>query len=209
MPPVPAWRSTLPPAAGFDLAASVDSYPRQWATVPGMVKVQEDLDRYAHVITATQPEVLVECGTWSGRSAAWFAGHGLDVVSIDLNPPRDEWKGHPRVTWVEGSSTSPAVVALVASIVEGRRATVVLDSDHAPMHVAAEMADYGPLVAPGCYMVVEDGICRFVPGTPVTDAGPLDAIEAFLPCAGWERDVEVEGLYPVTHHPAGWLRRLP
>lgn len=205
-----AWRSTLPPAPGFDLAASVESYPRQWSEVPDMVKVREDLARYDHIIEATEPDVLVECGTWTGRSAVWFAAHGLDVVTVDMNPPNPRWASHPSVTWVQGrSSVDPAVVSMVTAMVAGRRAMVVLDSDHSPAHVSAEVAAYGPLVAPGCYLVVEDGICRFVAGTPATDAGPLDALEAFLPAQGWERDLAVEGMYPVTHHVAGWLRRLP
>lgn len=205
-----AWRSTLPPAPGFDLAASVESYPRQWSEVPGMVKVREDLARYDHIIEATEPEVLVECGTWTGRSAAWFAGHSLEVVTVDVNPPHPEWSSHPGVTWLQGrSSVAPDVAAMAAAVVDGRRAMVVLDSDHSPSHVSAEIAAYGPLVAAGCYLVVEDGICRFVAGTPATDAGPLDALEAFLPAQGWERDLAVEGMYPVTHHVAGWLRRAP
>ncbi len=203
-----AWRSTLPLAPGFDLAASVESYPRQWSEVPDMVKVREDLARYDHVIEATEPEVLVECGTWTGRSATWFAAHGLDVVTVDIDPPHQQWSSHPSVTWVQGrSSVAPDVVAMVAAMVDGRRAMVVLDSDHTPGHVSAEIAAYGPLVAPGCFLVVEDGICRFVPGTPATDAGPLDALEAFLPADGWERDLDVEGMFPVTHHPCGWLQR--
>ena len=204
-----AWRSTLPQAPGFDLAASVESYPRQWDTVPGLVKVAEDLRRYETVLAVTGPEVVVECGTWTGRSAAWFADLGVDVVTVDVNPPSpDHARG--RVTWLPGNSASAAVAAEVRARVAGRRAMVVLDSDHSPRHVLAEMALYGGLVADGCYMVVEDGICRFVPDTPATEAGPLDAIETFLAAnRGWVRDLDVEGMFPVTHHPCGWLRRQP
>lgn len=189
---------------GFSVDASVAAYERQWHTIPDMVKVAEDLDRYDRIIAETRPEVIVETGTWLGRSACWFAEHDLDVVTVDIDDNRT-WV-NDRVTFVEGSSTDPAVVEQVTKLVDGRRCMVVLDSDHSATHVAAEMAAYSPLVSPGCFMVVEDGICRFVPGTPATGFGPLDAIEQFLPRSGWALD-PIQDLHPVSHHPGGWLRR--
>lgn len=198
--------NSSPTTSGFSTAASVAAYDRQWRTIPGLVKVQEDLDRYERIIETTKPEVVVECGTWSGMSAAWFAFHGADVITIDVEDNRTV-RPDDRVTFLQGSSTDPDVVAKVAELVAGRRCMVVLDSDHSATHVAAEMEAYAPLVSPGCYMVVEDGICRWVPDTPVTEFGPLDAIESFLPRPGWEHDDDLLNLYPVSHHPGGWLRR--
>ena len=190
---------------GFSVEASVAAYPRQWDTLPGIVKVAEDLDRYERIIEATRPEVLVETGTWTGASADWFATHGVDVITIDVEPCETL---NPRVTQLVGSSTDPEIVAKVTQLVAGRRCMVVLDSDHSAPHVAAEMLAYAPLVTEGCYMVVEDGICRWVHGTPVTEFGPLDAIEQFLPRPGWEHDNDLLNLHPVSHHPGGWLKRV-
>ena len=39
--------------------------------------------------------------------------------------------------------------------------------------------------------------------------GPLEAIEELLIDDGsWVRDLEIEGMHPVTMHPAGWWRRV-
>jgi len=99
--------------------------------------------------------------------------------------------------------------------VAGRRCMVSLDSDHSGPHVSEEIKLYGPLVTPGCYLVVEDGIFGYATRTLRTAHGlgdmigsPLDAIEEHL--AGnpdWSRDIATERLSPVTHHPAGFWRR--
>lgn len=191
---------------GFSIAGSVAAYDRQWHTIPGLVKVQEDLDRYEAILEATRPEVIVETGTWLGVSAAWFANHDIDVITIDVDDNRTV--KHDRVTYLHGSSTDPAIVTQVRDLTAGRRTMVILDSDHSAAHVAAELEAYSPLVTPGCYLVVEDTICRWVPDTPVTDIGPLDAVETFLPRPGWEHDQLLLDLHPVSHHPGGWLRRV-
>lgn len=198
---------TTPIKHGFSVEASVAAYERQWHTIPDMVKVKEDLDRYEFILEDTEPEVIVECGTWTGRSAVWFAEHGVDVVTVDVDGSNVRYT-HPRVTQLVGSSTDPEVVEQVKKLVDGRRCMVILDSDHSAVHVAAEIVAYSPLVSPGCFMVVEDGICRWVPDTPCTDAGPLDAIEQFVPRPGWELALDVQDMFPVTHHPGGWLRRV-
>lgn len=207
----------LPLAAGIDLDACVASYPRQWASLPGLVKIREDLARYDHLLRTTRPDLVIECGTWSGASARWFAQH-VDppyVLTIDNHDHHQAEFNHPRVHRLVNSwgSTAPVVVDTARAIAQGYdRVMVVLDSDHSPAHVLGEMAAYGPLVTPGCHLVIEDGICRYVPGTPVTDAGPLDAIEAWVEMGGandsWVRDVVVEGMFPATHHLAGWWQRL-
>lgn len=188
----------------LDLAASLAAAAsRQDAA--GAVKVWEDLDRYERIIKATRPEVIVECGTWRGGSTAWFADHGVDVITIDVIPFTAPAADRP-ITVVTGSSTDPRVAGHVAGLVDGRRTMVCLDSDHRSEHVIKEIVWYGPLVTCGCYLVVEDGITRFVPTDP---PGPLDAIEAMLAWdARWERDEEIEKLHPVTMSPAGWWRRV-
>lgn len=190
-------------------AASIESYPRQWSTVEDMVKIREDLERYARIIAATKPTVIVECGTWSGRSAAWFAGLGPEVVTIDIEN-RDVAYKHPNVTHLTGSSTDPAIIDRVVDLVDGRRCMVVLDSDHSQAHVAVELDAYADLVTPGCYLVVEDTICRYVAGSGHEDDGPLDAVEQWVPDhPEFITDKRIEALHPATHHPDGWLLKRP
>jgi len=187
----------------LDIDASLVAVNRQGAQ--GAVKTWEDLDRYEKVLEATQPELIIECGTYRGGSAVWFAEHGIDVITIDITPAYIE---HPRVTFLlASSSVAWWVVGSVERLAADRRTMVVLDSDHSGPHVAKEIRTYGGFVTPGCYLVVEDGIVRWMTGLPY-DGSPLDAIESELDGnPDWVRDEEIEDMYPVTMFPAGWWRR--
>ena len=184
----------------LDVTASLEATGRQHAE--GAIKVEEDLDRYRAVIALTTPEVIVECGTHAGGSARWFRALGPDVITIDVEPVALD-----DITVITGSSIDPLVVAQVKALTEGRRTMVVLDSDHSAAHVAAEIAAYGPMVSAGCYLVVEDGIVRWMSNHPWTGS-PLDAIEELLvDSPDWQRDEVTEAMHPVSMHPAGWWRR--
>jgi cephalosporin hydroxylase len=191
----------------IDVPASVASWRRQWEPPVELVKLPEDLSRYEAVIAAGRPDVLVECGTWRGASARWFAGHGLRVITVDRTDNVDQRTDD--VTWILGDSSSPDVAAQVAGFVGRDRCMVVLDSDHRAGHVAAEIKLYGPLVSKGCHLVVEDGIVRWLDDPRLAASGPLEAIDELL--AGnpdWQRDIEVESMYSVSMHPCGWWRRI-
>lgn len=193
-----------------DIEASVASVLRQFTRTeqPRMTKLSEDLDRYRAVIAADAPEVLVECGTQYGGSACWFAGLGVDVVTVDISPLADAAKScSPRITWVIGDSADPDVATMVRGFVGGRRAMVVLDSAHTAEHVAAEIGLYGPMVTPGCHLVVEDGIVRWLPDNAL-GGSPLDAIEKLLVGSpDWRRDEVTEAMSPVSMYPGGWWVR--
>jgi cephalosporin hydroxylase len=195
-----------------DIAASLDSLADNEHVHDGMLKLPADLDRYELLIERTRPEVVVETGTWNGASAQWFSAHGLDVITVDLVSPV---VGHAGVTMVQGDSANPAVVEKVIRLVAGRRCMVSLDSVHDAPHVAQEIDLYGPLVTPGCYLVVEDGIFGYAPrylkaqhGLVDLVGSPLNAItEKLLGNFAWTRATSIERLSPVTHHPAGWWIR--
>jgi len=197
-----------------DVDASLESLAQNRHVKPdGMLKLDEDLERYRQIIEATKPEVIVETGTRSGASACWFAEQGLDVITIDVNPGP---LTHRRVTPMLGNAADPAMAEQVAELVAGRRCMVSLDSDHSGPHVAEEIKLYGPLVSPGCYLVVEDGIFGYATRTLRTAHGlgemvgsPLNAIEEHLDGnPDWSRDVAIERAASVSHHPAGfWIRR--
>jgi cephalosporin hydroxylase len=121
-----------------------------------------DLWVYQEIIVEQRPELIVETGTYRGGSAFYLAsicdlvGVG-EVVSIDVEPLRDDYPAHPRITYLGGkSSTDPDVVAQVRGRAKGKRVLVVLDSDHSQAHVEAELAAYAPLVQVGGYVFVED-----------------------------------------------------
>lgn len=185
-----------------------------------MLKHHWDLARYTIVLEDSRPEVVVECGTRTGHSALWFARHGVDVVTIDIayqvaDDVRADAIGQPRITHITQSSIDPVTVEWVREMVAGRRCMVSLDSDHSADHVAAEITAYAPLVSPGCYLVVEDGVIAWLPddvlyghGCQIYTGTVLEAIEQTLPGdERFERDTEIEAMFPATMYPAGWWRR--
>lgn len=192
---------------GFNVGASLPAVNRQDAE--GAHKTAEDLDRYMRVIADTRPDLIIETGTETGGSALWFTRSGVDVVTIDVDHSKltAAAAAQRRIVFLAGDSTDPKVVAAVRRIAaQYERVMVVLDSDHRGLHVAAEIIAYAGLVTPGCYLVVEDGICRWLPG--FGGGGPLDAIEYYLvDDPRFTEDTEVEAMHPVTMHPRGWWRR--
>lgn len=201
------------PVSDVDIAASLAVLERGEHVHSGMLKYPADLDRFRHVIQATQPDVLVETGTRTGASARWFADLGIDVVTVDLRPVDVQ---HHRAMQVVGDSVDPAVVTRVTDLVDGRRAMVTLDSNHSAAHVMAEIKAYGELVAPGCYLVVEDTIFHYAPSAlrrrhgvgAGGDGTPMDAVAALQRSRKWRRDVAVETMSLITASPAGWWVRL-
>ena len=178
-------------------------------------KLAADLERYRAIVEATRPRVIVETGTRYGGSALWFARElGVDVISVDLDLVVAPVWGLP-ITFVRGNSLDAITLHQVTALIAGRRTMVSLDSDHHARHVLAEIAAYGPLVSDGCYLVVEDGIFDFAPerlarrgGFRIPEAGgPYRAVETLADDPQWTRDLDIEGMAPLSHFPAGWWRR--
>ena len=201
----------------FDLDKSVAACERQ--NHLGMVKIIEDVDRYRTIFDRVKPDLIIECGTFSGMSALWFAdASGARVITIDTadqvsDETKSSWNG--RVRQVIASSTSlEAREAVLSAVTElpGASVMLVLDSDHSGPHVAAEMSLYARFVTPGSYMVVEDGILRYLPTEERAfyDGDPLDAIRDWFNSelsTDWVTDREIEDMHVVTLHINGWLRK--
>ncbi len=152
-------------------------YAFSWLGRP-VIQLPEDLVRLQELVWRVRPDVIVETGVAHGGSLVFYAGlfaaigHGRVIgVDVAIRPAnRAAIEAHvlaPRIALVEGSSIDPATVAAVrALIAPGERAMVVLDSNHSRAHVRAELEAYAPLVAPGSYIVVCDGIMEAVAGSP-------------------------------------------
>jgi cephalosporin hydroxylase len=179
-----------------------------WQNVLDLWTIQE-------TISEIRPALLVETGTNRGGSALFFAhlfdlmGQGR-VVTVDVMKLHE--LSHPRVRFLIGSSTSDEVVREVRA--EAAAASgpvmVILDSDHAAAHVAQELELYSPLVTPGSYLLVQDGVIDVIDAFRKIRPGPLAAIEAFLPRhAEFELDAARCERFLISHHPKGWLRRKP
>jgi cephalosporin hydroxylase len=171
-----------------------------------------DLWVYQEIIVETRPELIVETGTYRGGSALFLASmcdllDRGEVLSIDVEPPRDDYPQHPRITYLGGrSSTDPDVVTEVLERAAGRPTLVILDSDHSQAHVEAELEVYAPLVPVGCYLIVEDSNIGRIRKDLLP--GPLEAIEAFLARSdAFEIDREREK-FLITFNPSGYLKRV-
>ena len=171
-----------------------------------------DLWVYQEIMFEARPDLIVETGTYRGGTAHYLAsvcdllGVG-EVVSIDIEPMRDDYPEHPRITYLAGrSSTHPEVLAEVRARAEGRRVLVILDSDHSQAHVEAELEMYAPLVPVGCYLIVEDSNIGQIRKDLMP--GPLQAVETFLARTDeFEIDREREK-FLITFNPNGFLRRI-
>jgi cephalosporin hydroxylase len=171
-----------------------------------------DLWVYQEIMAETRPELIVETGTYRGGSALFLAsmcdllGVG-EVVSIDVEPLREDYPQHQRLTYLGGrSSTDPGVVDEVRERAAGRNTLVVLDSDHSQAHVEAELAAYAPFVPVGCYLIVEDSNIGRIRKDLLP--GPLEAVQTFLARSNdFEIDREREK-FLITFNPSGYLRRV-
>jgi cephalosporin hydroxylase len=213
----------MPPAKQHELMKLFHELPvwqHMWFHNVSIEKNPLDLWMMQQIIYETQPEFIVETGTWRGGSALYWAhtlnGMGLEnsrVFTIDIQDITATAAIHPLwkkyVTFFKGSSTDPAIVSDIASRVKGHKTLVVLDSDHTANHVLGELHAYSPMVTSGSYLVVEDTHMDGVPTQPDFGPGPLAATLQFLKEGGakdFEQDLSREALV-MTFNPGGWLRR--
>ena len=176
------------------------SYLWSWMGVP-IIQLPADVMATQEIIWATKPDVIIETGVARGGSVVFMAamlellGKGKVIgIDVDVRPHnRQTIEAHPmakRIALIEGGSTDANVVARVRKeIPDGASVMVVLDSDHSRDHVLAELRHYGPLVTPGCYLVVADTMLGHLePGkaptrrAKVLECGdePLSALRAYL-----------------------------
>lgn len=185
-----------------------------WMGVPA-AKNPLDAWIYQEIISETRPEAIIELGSAYGGGSLFLA-HLLDllggdgvVVSVDIS--REAFQAeHERIIEISGLTTAPDVLDQVRANCEGRRTMVIHDASHEAAQVYADLCAYAPLVSPGCYLIVEDGVTdviapRTLGGYP--GRGPYRAIDAFL-ADGVPFEVdETRERFLATNNPRGFLRR--
>ena len=177
-----------------------------------VAKCPLDLWIYQEILVETQPDLIVETGSYVGGSALFLAsvcdliGHGR-IVTVDVVEHTGRPK-HRRITYLTGSSVDDDVISQVRQRARGaKRVMVILDSDHARDHVLHELELYSELVSSGCYLIVEDTNINGHPVSPGFGPGPMEAVATFLGSTGaFEIDRSREKLL-LTFNPAGYLRR--
>jgi cephalosporin hydroxylase len=173
-----------------------------------------DLWIYQELLAELQPKLVIETGTCAGGSALFLAccmdliGEGR-VMTIDIDD-RPELKRpvHPRIEYVSGSSTDPAIISRAQAAADRRSPVlVILDSDHSRDHVLAELHAYAPLVTDRSYLIVEDTNINGHPVFPTFGPGPHEATELFLAeHPEFTRDRACEKFF-LTFNPGGFLQR--
>ena len=177
------------------------------------LKCPLDLWIYQEMLQELRPQLIIECGTAFGGSAAYLAsicdliGSG-SIVTIDIES-KPERPVHPRIKYVLGSSTDPQIITQVRAMIPADgHVLVILDSDHSAGHVKRELAMYAEFVTVGSYLVVEDSNINNHPVLPDFGPGPMEALEGFL--RGNSEFVIDEGKqkFLLTFNPRGFLRRI-
>jgi len=192
-----------------------------WLGVP-VGQLPEDLLMMQECIYNVRPNIIVETGSYLGGTALFYASMleligGGQVISVDIQaferPQLAAQSLKPRITLITGSSTDPAVVAEVSAMIRPTdRVLVALDSDHSRAHVQKELEFYAPLVTPGSYIVVFDGVMEILADAPKGSLAwavdsPAPAIRDFLAA---HPEFSVDPHYSrlqATYSTNGYLRR--
>lgn len=207
------------------------SYTFTWMGRP-IIQNPEDIIRTQEVISLIKPDVIIETGIAHGGSLIFYAGlckllgKGR-VIGIDIEIRPDNRRAieshdlYPYITLVEGSSTDPALVDRVKSLVRtDETVMVLLDSNHTKHHVLSELEAYHPLVTKGSYIVATDGLMKDLHDVPLgkpewlTD-NPVEAVMDFirvhpnfvLEQPTWSFN-ESRLSRNVTYWPCAWLKRV-
>lgn len=168
---------------------------------------------YQELIHELKPDAIVEIGVNKGGSTLALA-HLCDrlekgrVIAVDLNHDAivDEVREHPRIKLVKGDACE--AFGKVQKLIKRRDQVLVIeDSSHTFDNTLAILEKYSPLIKPGGYFIVEDGICHHgFDGGP--SPGPYEAAEAFISAhANFEIDRSREA-FVLTWNPKGYLRRI-
>lgn len=229
----------MPPGVRLRRTQDVDLYYRErlrqhtqdWYCGLRIQKLPEDLRVYEHLLWAGQVDVVVELGVHRGGSTLWFRDRLVAMsayrgaispmviaVGLDTSAAREgvllRDAGARNVTFVDGSVLDADLPGEVARAVpDGARCLVVEDTAHTYATTAAALRGFSPLVSPGGFFVVEDGVVDdpVLHEPAMGSGGVVPAIEDWLASEQGRdfvrrRDLE---LYGLTSSPHGWLQRQP
>lgn len=178
-----------------------------------------DLALYARLLFETGARSVVEIGTAAGGSALWFAdtlrtyGRDPHILSLDQNPAPAVTD--PDVTFVRGDAASPG-----NALTDDRLAVLprpwlwVEDSAHTFDVTLAVLELADTKLAPGEYVVVEDGIVNDLPDERYRsrENGPNRAILEFLDRHRGRYEIDTRYCdyfgHNFTWNTNGWLRRV-
>jgi cephalosporin hydroxylase len=176
------------------------------------------------VFFETKPDFVVETGTNQGGGTLLWAtllsaiNPDAKVLTIDIEDKSAEARRHPlfkqHAEFFLGSSTSEPIVHAIYRRVHGKKAIVILDSNHSKAHVLDEMVQYGDLVPVGSYLLVQDSNVNGHPVLAGHGPGPWEAIDEFMKAGGRSKGGATfvvdrsRELLSFSMHPRGYLKRV-
>ncbi|MCY8939154.1 CmcI family methyltransferase [Peribacillus frigoritolerans] len=188
------------------------AHDTKWLGTP-IAKLPLDLFLYQEMIYEIKPDVIIESGTFSGGSALFFASmldlvNNGKVMSIDISP-QPNLPVHPRITYLNASSTAKKTLETVTNFINpGDKVMVNLDSDHTKDHVLNELKLYSQLVTVGSYLIVEDTNINGNPVYPDFGPGPMEAVDEFLQDNDQFIIDEDKHKFLLSFHPRGFLKKI-
>lgn len=182
-----------------------------------LLKNPFDLALYPKLLWALKPRTILEIGSKSGGSAIWFGdllnSFGIEgrVYSLDIVKVAEV--SHPRVLFMEADGRNlQATLSREFLSALPRPWLVIEDADHSYETSIAVLNFFDPLLEPGEYIVVEDGIISDLNQDPAANSGPHRALKEFLGNRGDDYEIDAAYCdffgYNVTWCTNGWLRKL-
>lgn len=169
---------------------------------------------YQELIYKIKPDYIIELGIMFGGATHFYAsicdlaGHG-EVIGIDISLAKVKSVDNPRITLIEGSSSSQETFDKVKEIVGDKTVLVIADSDHEKNHCLAELRLFSQLVTVGSYYVVEDSLNDVMHWHPVPNEGPQAAAIAFAEeTDDFVFDTRYAEKYIFSLSPLGFLLRV-
>jgi cephalosporin hydroxylase len=200
------------------------TYNFTWLGLP-IIQFPQDLQALQEIIWSVKPDVIIETGIAHGGGLVFYAsmlellGGDGQVVGVDIDiraHNRARVESHPlarRIQMLQGSSVDEEIVRRVSVLARGKKALVILDSNHTHEHVLSELRLYSPLVSCGSYVVIfdttiEDQPEGFFKDRPWSKSNnPKTAVREFLQTNNrFVVDKEIESKLLITVARDGYLR---
>jgi cephalosporin hydroxylase len=176
------------------------------------VKNPGDAWIYQEIITAMEPDVIIEVGVKHGGGALMLAhlcdlmGKGKVIgVDITLGLVHSKVFAHPRITLIQGDACKE-FENIKSLINPSDRVLVIEDSAHSYENTLNVLNTYSPLIRLGDYFIVEDSI-NYEGVFPNQDFGVANAILDFVAQGNFVPDRSKEP-YVITWNPNGFLKRI-
>ncbi len=168
---------------------------------------------YQMLICEVKPDLIIEVGTYAGGGALYLAdllnniGHGM-VHTIDIEKKSAEIVSrHPRIAlFTDGWKAYDLAAARIFP-----KILVIEDSTHMYENTLGVLRKFSPLVTPGSYFIVEDGVVSALGLGKKHNGGPLRAIREFLAS---DNSFEIDRRWcdffgkNATFNPNGYLRKI-